>query len=224
MSPVLYTVEPQDVTISVQNTLRYLGVRGPEIPQDLLQAVQEELPYVQASLHCSAISERFPLNLVHSHCTFGGITVESEALAKNLYGCTEVFVFAATIGIDVDRLLMRNAHLSPSKGVIDDALASAAIEAWCDCLNTTLETQVAKEGRFLRPRFSPGYGDFSLSVQPQLLEILSASKRIGLTLTDHLLMVPTKSVTALIGICDTPVPCKQGCETCTRRDDCPYCA
>jgi hypothetical protein len=222
MNPTLCTIEPQALTISMQEALRYLGIRSSDPPLDLLQTVQEELLYVQTALHCSAVWERFPLNLTGSRCTFGGIAVESKALANNLRGCTEVFLFAATIGIDVDRLLARNARLSPSKGVIDDALASAAIEAWCDHLNAQLETLAAGEGRFLRPRFSPGYGDFPLSVQPQLLDVLLTAKRIGLTLTDSLLMIPTKSVTALIGICDTPVSCQHGCETCIRQEHCPY--
>ena len=222
MNPVICTAEPQELMISVREALRYLGVRGPEMPQDLLKAVSDELPHIQAALSCIAVWERIPLELDGARCTFGGIVVESTALAKNLHGCTEVFLFAATIGVDVDRLLARNARLSPSKGVIDDALASAAIEAWCNHLNAKLEARTAAEGRFLRPRFSPGYGDFPLSVQPQILEYLLAAKRIGLTLTDSLLMVPTKSVTALIGISDMPVHCKHGCETCTNQADCPY--
>lgn len=222
MNPTIWTVEPQALTIPLRQALRYLGIRNPDPPQDLLQTVQAELPQVQAALHCSAVWERFPLEQDGIRCTFGGISVESATLAKNLHGCHAVFLFAATIGIDVDRLLARSARLAPSKGVIDDALASAAIEAWCDHLNTRLETLAAHEHEFLRPRFSPGYGDFPLAVQPQLLGVLLAAKRIGLTLTDSLLMVPTKSVTALVGISGTPVPCQRGCAACTSQATCPY--
>lgn len=222
MNPTIWTAEPQELTISLPEALRYLGIRNAEVPPDLLHTVLEELPHIQTVLNCVAVEERLPLMCSGSRCTFGGITVESTALAKNLHGCSEVFLFAATIGVDVDRLLTRNARLSPSRGVIDDALASAAIEAWCNLLNAKLAASVAKEGQFLRPRFSPGYGDFPLSIQPQLLESLLAAKRIGLTLTDSLLMVPTKSVTALIGIGNTPVSCEHGCTLCNRQTDCPY--
>lgn len=222
MNPTLCTAAPQELTISVPEALRYLGIRNAEPPQELLDAVLAELPYVQSALSCSAVWERFPLTPDGASCTFGGLSVSSTALSKNLQNCREVILLAATIGVEIDRLLARNARLSPSRAVISDALASAAIEAWCDSLNARLTENLSAEGCFLRPRFSPGYGDFPLSVQPRLLDCLQAGKRIGLTLTDSLLMVPTKSVTAVIGISDTPSICRSSCEHCNRQSDCPY--
>jgi 5-methyltetrahydrofolate--homocysteine methyltransferase len=52
----------------------------------------------------------------------------------------------------------------------------------------------------LKPRFSPGYGDLDLSCQKDIFKLLDCSKKIGLTLNDSLLMSPTKSVTAFVGI------------------------
>ena len=222
MNPTLCTAAPQELNISIPEALRYLGIRGTQPPQELLDAVLGELPHVQSALRCSAVWERFPLNPDGASCTFGNLTVHSTALSKNLQNCREVILLAATIGVDIDRLLARNARRAPAKAVIVDALASAAIEAWCDRINAQLAEQLAAEKLFLRPRFSPGYGDFPLSVQPQLLDCLQASKRIGLTLTDSLLMVPTKSVTAVIGISDTPSICRSSCESCSRQADCPY--
>ena len=86
----------------------------------------------------------------------------------------------------------------------------------------------------LRPRFSPGYGDFPLEYQRELLGVLDAAKRIGLTLTDSLLMAPSKSVTAVIGVyeaADMPGGCGRGedltgrgahgCAGCG-KEDCAY--
>ena len=58
----------------------------------------------------------------------------------------------------------------------------------------------AREGKELCPRYSPGYGDFALENQKGIFNLLSPSKYTGLTLKDNMIMVPEKSVTAVIGI------------------------
>ena len=65
---------------------------------------------------------------------------------------------------------------------------------------TGLRAGFRKEGLALRPRFSPGYGDLPLEFQRDFFRILRPQRRIGVTLTDACLMVPSKSVTALVGI------------------------
>ena len=74
----------------------------------------------------------------------------------------------------------------------------------CVIINANeLEEEVRGEGYYVRPRFSPGYGDFSLEVQSAFLEMTDATKLIGITLTDGGIMVPEKSVTAVIGLTKT---------------------
>ncbi len=74
------------------------------------------------------------------------------------------------------------------------------IEAYCDECCDALAAHFQKQGLYLRPRFSPGYGDLSLDCQPAFLRVLDAEKRIGLTCTASHLMAPSKSVTAIIGL------------------------
>ncbi|MCL2375602.1 MAG: methionine synthase, partial [Firmicutes bacterium] len=49
-------------------------------------------------------------------------------------------------------------------------------------------------------RFSPGFGDFDLSYQPTMLYLVKAEKNAGIGLTDRHLLVPQKSVSAVIGM------------------------
>ena len=56
------------------------------------------------------------------------------------------------------------------------------------------------EGETLVPRYSPGFGDFPLTAQREILSVLDAARAIGVSLTDTLLMVPSKSVSAVIGV------------------------
>lgn len=121
--------------------------------------------------------------------------IESADLRKNLEGCRSAFIFAATSGSAVDRLIMKETRLSAAYGMVTDCIASSGIEAFCDKINDEL-----KEGRSLKPRYSPGYGDVSLTCQNDILSFVDAYRKIGLTLTETYLMTPIKSVTAIVGI------------------------
>ena len=86
-------------------------------------------------------------------------------------------------------------------------------------MNEEIRREAAERGLFLRPRFSPGYGDFSLEHQREFFRILEVQKKIGVTLTESLLMMPSKSVTAVIGLSEENTHCMlQGCEACGKRD------
>ena len=99
------------------------------------------------------------------------------------------------------------------------AASAAAIEAYCNEENERLREAARKEGYYLRPRFSPGYGDFDLSFQRQMFEALKAQKTVGITLTESLMMLPSKSVTAVIGMGREETHCvPEGCEACGRKD------
>lgn len=124
---------------------------------------------------------------------FGKIT--SASLCKNLEGCKSAYVFAATAGHGVDRLILRCKHIDSAKAMILSGVGSSCIECWCDKVNE----EIAK-GKKSKPRFSPGYGGVKLEHQKEILSFLDAERKIGITLTDSYFMTPVKSVTAFIGI------------------------
>ena len=126
-------------------------------------------------------------------CGFG--PVESRALSANLKDCRRAYLMAVTLGPGVDRLLTRLSLVSPAGHFITDALASAAAEGAMEALTYRMARAVP-----CRPRFSPGYGDLPLTVQPMLLELLDAGRRLGVTLNPALLMAPTKTITAVMGV------------------------
>jgi hypothetical protein len=124
-----------------------------------------------------------------------GKRIYSTALRKNLGGAPRAYVIAVTLGIEVDRYLKRQSVASPARHFIADGAASALAEA----LSDICESDIGKDLK-LCPRFSPGYADLPLSVQSFILSRLSAQRLLGITLTDSYLMIPTKSITAIIGI------------------------
>ena len=126
----------------------------------------------------------------------GSITSDSKALRKNLEGCERAVVFAATLGLDMDRLIAKYAGVKTAKALLFQAIGTERIEALCDVFCEDLQREYAQ----VKQRFSAGYGDFSISAQKEIFTMLDCSRQIGLTLNDSLLMSPTKSVTAIVGV------------------------
>ncbi|MDO5417145.1 MAG: vitamin B12 dependent-methionine synthase activation domain-containing protein [Lachnospiraceae bacterium] len=152
----------------------------------------------------------------------GCFHTSSRNLSRNLKDCERILVFAATLGLGADHLIQKYSRIQMSRAVVLQAAAAAMIEEYCDTVCSEIREEYESRGWYLRPRFSPGYGDFPLSCQPQLLDGLEAGKRIGIKLTDSCLMMPSKSVTAVMGVSRKPYRCEvKGCEACGKTD-CAY--
>lgn len=148
--------------------------------------------------------------------------IDSVSLSRNLKSCTKAVLFGATLGAGVDRMIRRTSLTDMSSAVIQQACAAAFLEEYCDSVQTEVGSELEKEGLYLRPRFSPGYGDFDIRFQEPIMRMLDCAKMIGLTMTDSYMMSPTKSVTAVIGASPVRERCPvAGCEACTKTD-CEY--
>lgn len=209
--------------INQKETLRYLGYGRQEADgpvMDLIRECWEELQRAASPRH---ISRSYPLQLFGEDgvdCTC--FQTHSKNLTKNLQDCEQIILFAATLGTRVDVLIQRYNKIQVSKAVVLQAAAAAMLEDYCDEVNEEIRASYESRGLYLRPRFSPGYGDFPLECQTALTGALEAGKRIGITLTDSLLMAPSKSVTAVIGVSRRKRTCTvKGCEACGKTD-CAY--
>ena len=191
----LLTGSVDEITVNRREALRYLGYRGQQ-PDDGIDALfdraQQELKTCAALKACFA---QYDLTAQGDTLQIGDLRLQSASLAKNLLGCKSLFLFAATLGAGIDRLLLRYGKTEPAFALVFDAYRSAAVEGWCNLVNEKLG-----EGRTLHPRFSPGYGDVPLAVQPQILSMLDATRKLGIALNESLFMTPCKSVTAFVGI------------------------
>ena len=130
-------------------------------------------------------------------CDLGLVSFKSKKLSETLCGCDRAIVFAATVGVGIDRLISRYTKVSPSKALMLQAVGAQQIEALCDKFCGDIE---AEYGVALTHRFSPGYGDLSLEAQRDIFSLLDCERKIGLTLGESLVMSPTKSVTAIVGM------------------------
>jgi len=200
-------------TLNYSEARRYLGVKvsSPELDAQLRDAGN----LLMKAAVPKGVWKRFPLERRGHLLCFAGLEVDSADLSSHLEGCDEVFLLAATLGIEVDRLITRLSVTDIGKAVMVQACAAALLETQCD----EYQQQMDMDGLFPRPRFSPGYGDFSAEHQAALLAALEAGKRIGLTATSSCMLAPTKSVTAVIGLGRDNANCTvQGCAACGKTD------
>ncbi len=196
----VYTCDAPPVNRS--EILRYAGARGelPEVRTLLEDCLEEAL----AACAYRVCYREFPIERREGILDLGFAKTPSESLARNLADCSSVILFAATVGLGVDRLISRYAKISPVRSLLLQAIGSERVEALCDAFGREIEGQLAASGRFPRPRFSPGYGDLPLSLQTDVFAALDCQRKIGVTLSESLLMSPTKSVTAIIGASSAP--------------------
>ena len=198
----VFTYEPNKDSLIVNKSeiYRYLGYKtGMDLPKEIETSVEEILDNVLKQSVPKVCYKYFETK-VGEQVDFGFMSVESKELASNLEGCTETVIFGATIGIYTDRQIQKEQILSPVRALIYQAVGAAVVEAVCDDFNEWIRQKEKEKGRDICPRFSPGYGDVSLSIQKSIFQELSLAKLAGITLTDSLLMIPEKSVTAIIGI------------------------
>lgn len=202
--------------------LRYLGHHGQEIGGNVERLIAECRLELEQAAAPRSIWRTYPLRIEEHEIDMTCLKTRSRSLERNLKDCDEVILLGATLGSQVDVLLQRYGKLQMSKAVVMQAASVAMLETYCDEVNGELKRHFLEEGRYLRPRFGPGYGDLPLQCQTGIAEALELAKRIGITLTDSLLMVPSKSVTAVIGVSPVPKDCSiQGCEACGKKD-CAY--
>ena len=102
-------------------------------------------------------------------------------------------------------------------------MCTAKIEEVCDMCEEEIKKNVAQDGFYTNFRYSPGYGDFPLEYQRRIVTLLGCDKTIGLTVTDSSLLIPQKSVTAIIGIFESEQKTKKkNCDTCRLKDKCKF--
>lgn len=168
--------------------LRYAGVRG-DAPE-LAGILEECLSEIADKLTYRVCYAEFPIEFKGACIDLGFAQTSSRALRKQLEGCGSIVLFAATVGIALDRAIARYAGISPARALLLQAIGAERIEALCDRFNEEHPGE----------RFSPGYGDLPLELQRDIFAALDCPRRIGLTLNESMLMSPSKSVTAIIGV------------------------
>ena len=218
-----------NLTLDYHEILRYLGHWGQKVDQqteslilrcmeEIQQAAKPRYFYQIYDIRCDIDNEAILL----PEC---GLTLPGRDLYEHLRQCRKCAVMAATLGIEADNLIRIAENTEMSRAVVLDACATEMVEKLCDAAELEIAQIAARENRGLQSRFSPGYGDCPLSAQRSIVNALNATRLIGLTVTPTSLLMPTKSVTAVIGLFDGEVHDAQTrptCNICRMREHCRF--
>lgn len=207
------------MTVDRPEVMRYLRmgrVRPDEVLEARLAAVERD---VLAAVRPVSYWQLVPVEGTRSRYRVGCLSLSSERLYETLAGCRHAFLFCATLGAGVDALLRRYGQSSAADLVLAQAVSTALMETYCDDCQRRMLAEPAVCGETLRMRFSPGYGDLPLEVQRDLMTALDATRRAGIALTETMLMIPSKSVSAIIGVGPADgATVRRGCRSCDRTD------
>ena len=202
-----------------EEILRY--ARAKETSSETCALLDECLKEISGKLCYKVCFSEIPLKCVSADDDILDLTftkVKSCDLKKNLSGADSIVIFAATIGLEIDRLINRYSRISPAKALFFQAIGTERIEALSNLFNSEVDERAKSEGKTTSPRFSPGSGDLPLDLQKDIFALLDCTKHIGLTLNNSLVMSPSKSVTAIIGIGDNLGEHNHNCQTCKKTD------
>lgn len=193
--------------------IRYLGGAGTQM-NDQMEVLMDECEkmvlekaapkflYIELDLPCDTI--------------MGG-----RDIANHLDGCEKAILMCATLGAEIDKLIRISQISDMAKAVVLDSFASVAVEQVCNKVDEIIAEKY--DGYYMTFRFSPGYGDYPISLQQDFLRMLDAPRKIGLTTNENFLLMPTKSVTAVMGLSKNPIERKKrGCAICNMRGKCRF--
>lgn len=201
-----------------------MGHKGHEVQENIDRLLEECMGQIREAATPRHVRLALPVSFRKE-----GVFLENAALllpgkdiARLLDGCTQAVLMAATLGTAADSLILRSQSTDLTRSLVLDACATQLIEQYCDEIEQQICGEAQQSGLTATPRFSPGYGDLPLGLQPALLSILDAGRKIGLTCTESLIMLPRKSVTALIGLGPHLQKGPGGCTRCAQSDTCNF--
>lgn len=210
--------------IQKREVLRYMGCHENLDDEKTMSSIDECIDEANGIATQGVAFGVFDIKKVRDGIEIGnsGLVLAGDSISKHLEGCEKCAIMAATLGSELDMRIRYYSKASLSKGIILDACGAAGVESLCDSAEESIKAIAKNEGYNTTFRYSPGYGDLPLDVQPGILRLLDAQKKIGLTATDSLLLIPRKSVTAIIGFSKKKTRSKLTCGICSMNGKCKY--
>ena len=209
------------MTLDRAEALRYLAIARPDAGS--LEAIEPVAAALEEALTPRFTFAAFPVqHTPEGEALLGsGLVLPGEMAKTMLRECSDAVLLLCTLGAGFETRLRAASARDMAQAAMLDACGSAYVEAGCDAAEQAIAARFP--GKFLTDRFSPGYGDLPLALQPRLCAALDSQRRLGVTVTESLLMVPMKTVSAVIGLADAPQPARvRGCGYCALRDGCEY--
>ena len=202
---------------------RYAGLRKAENfnEQNIIDACEE----AQLLINIRGIWNMYDYNPANQTVlSEPPVVIEGKSIGKHLEKCDKVICIAVTVGEEIEQEITKRFDKGEYvSSVLLDAAATTAVEQAADAMEKTIEQQVSRNSYSMRWRYSPGYGDWPLTQQPELFRLAHAEE-IGMQLSSAMMLIPRKSITAIIGLVkknvDKKIEAVHNCAACDKID-CP---
>lgn len=207
-------------SIDESETKRYAGLSKTDFDPSLIR---------DACLEAQLLSKPQGIWQIYdyNHCTHTimatqPVQLQGKSITKHLQKAEKVIVLAVTIGEAVEKAVTKHFEQDAyTHSVLLDAAATTAVEMAADLMEKTIQQRIYPQGYRTLMRFSPGYGDWDIHFQPEMMQLACAAE-IGIELTDSMMLVPRKSVTAIIGLVPNEgtacISIKHDCKNCNKTD------
>lgn len=214
------------IKINEKEVLRYLEYNGQDINENLKGTIIECIKITKEKINPRYTLRVYPIlrnNVNIIEIDNSDLKFESRDVYKLLEDCQECIIMAATLGIEIEKEIKKYSYTELTKSIIIDACATTAIEEYCELIQNNIKKELLNKNKYITMRYSPGYGDLHINANKKIINFLSADRDIGLTITDRGIMIPRKSVIAIIGISKVQkLELSQKCSNCTNHNTCRF--
>jgi hypothetical protein len=192
------------IIIDFNEVLKEMGfkARSSVLTSAMEKMIKEEIEKAEGLIHSNAISINFNLSSVTDDevtTDCNSLVFKTKYLSRHLKGCSRASLFVCTIGPKLEEKVKNYfTEGEQTRAYIMNGIGSAAVEDAANYANQVIIKEAEKEGFETVKRFSPGYGDWDISDQKAIFDVLKPSA-IGVVLNERCLMIPEKTITAIIG-------------------------
>lgn len=209
--------------INKDEVVRYLRIKGKADPETE-RLVDECIKECEENANPRYFYKIYKLSFNQTGVSADGFELPGQDIKKHLSDCRRAALMAATLGIEIDKLINFYSVKDIGRSLILDACATAMIEAVCDECQEKIRVEAGNSGLNITERFSPGYGDLPIGIQPEFTRVLDTARKIGLHCSQNNILIPRKSVTAIIGLYESSREneAKSKCENCNLAESCGF--
>lgn len=214
------------ITIPKDEVLRYLGYKKQQIDENLDNIINQTIEESIKLINPKFTFKTFIPSIQEEGVLLEGTTLilKGKDITNHLKSSKETVIMAVTVGSEIERKIKYYEKTELTKALIMDACATTAVEEVCDRIEEYVINSAKDRSLETTFRYSPGYGDFPLSIQRDFVNTINAGREIGLTVSPQNLLIPRKSVTAIIGLMTKGAEKvkKSGCEVCRNFENCSF--
>jgi len=183
----------------INDVMRYLGYNDNHADAVIMDQISQISDDLSANINEKNIYDICNCQVSDNTVKLDDLEIKSKNLSCCLKKCGYAVLLAATLGTEADIILRRYAVRDTEKALIAHAVCAVTIERYCVTIVSEVSHDPKLSKLFPTLQYSPGYGDFDIIYQKDIINMLGTEKKIGLSLTSGFMMIPSKSITAIIG-------------------------